>query len=146
MIDSSAIVVVNKVDLVDDCYPREGWDPDNKELDSSLRRNDNEGCGNNGPLYISIKQKLNLDALISAITAKAESLAGNGETVSITRERHRHHITMSVEALERCNIKDDLVLAAEDLRIAARNLSLMTGKIEVEEILGEIFQNFCIGK
>ena len=129
LIDDNSIVVVNKIDLVDGvdshCHPREGGDP---------------------VLYVSIKQKLGLDALISAITVKAESLAGNGETISITRERHRNHITMAVEALERCNIKDDLVLAAEDLRLAARNLSLMTGKIEVEEILGEIFQNFCIGK
>ena len=121
LIDDSAIVVMNKVDLVE-----------------SMRKDD--------ALYISVKQKLNLDSLILAITTKAESLAGNGETISITRERHRRHITMAVEALERCDIKGDLVLAAEDLRIAARNLSLMTGKIEVEEILGEIFQNFCIGK
>lgn len=155
LIDDSTIVVVNKVDLVDDIdssinviarsnMRRVNLTSFNKQdglpqLASNLRNDDLA-------ISISIKQKLGLDGLITAITAKAELLAGNGETISITRERHRNHITMAVDALERCNIKDDLVLAAEDLRIAARNLSLMTGKIEVEEILGEIFQNFCIGK
>ena len=162
LIDDNTIVVVNKVDLVD---VRDATTDNASWLVSSLReasiattqsRVDPEvragsprSCGTRDdvlPIFISIKQKIGLDSLISSITAKAESLAGNGEAISITRERHRNHITMAVEALERCNIKDDLVLAAEDLRLAARNLSLMTGKIEVEEILGEIFQNFCIGK
>ena len=163
LIDDSTIVVVNKVDLVDLSVILEdaeggarGSHDRRGELDqASLQSHEipemhfmhsRMTLARTNLLHVSIKQKLNLDALISAITTKAESLVGNGETISITRERHRKHITMAVEALERCDIKDDLVLAAEDLRIAARNLSLMTGKIEVEEILGEIFQNFCIGK
>lgn len=151
LIDNNTIIVINKVDLVH-CHPRASasrsrGSNDTKEIQLLAPEVPEFACkSEDDVLYISIKQKLNLDSLINAITSKAESLAGNGETISITRERHRRHITMAVEALERCNIKDDLVLAAEDLRIAARNLSLMTGKIEVEEILGEIFQNFCIGK
>lgn len=122
LIDESTIVVVNKIDIADiSKVPYEG-------------------------LKISIKAKIGLDELIQAITKKAESLACIGENISITRERHRMHIRQSLEALEKCDILGDLVLACEDIRIAARNLSLLTGKIEVEEILGEIFKNFCIGK
>ena len=138
LIDDNTIIVVNKVDLVDSASS----DSFNCHL-QALNRHPREG---GDPVFISVKQKIGLETLIAAITNKAELLAGNGETISITRDRHRRHITLAAEALERCDIKGDLVLAAEDLRIAARNLSLMTGKIEVEEILGEIFSNFCIGK
>jgi len=44
------------------------------------------------------------------------------------------------------NLEKDIELAAEDLRLASRYLSSLTGKIDVESVLGEIFSNFCIGK
>ena len=44
------------------------------------------------------------------------------------------------------DIRGDLVLAAEDVRMATRYLSILVGAIDVEEILGEIFSKFCIGK
>ena len=37
-------------------------------------------------------------------------------------------------------------LAAEDLRLATRHLGMIIGKVDVEEILGSIFNHFCIGK
>ena len=39
-----------------------------------------------------------------------------------------------------------LELAAEDLRMATRHLGGIVGKVDVEEILGSIFKDFCIGK
>ena len=42
--------------------------------------------------------------------------------------------------------KKDLELAAEDLRMATRHLGSIVGKVDVEEILGSIFKDFCIGK
>jgi len=40
----------------------------------------------------------------------------------------------------------DIELAAEDLRMASRHLGSIIGKVDVEEILGSIFKDFCIGK
>jgi tRNA U34 5-carboxymethylaminomethyl modifying GTPase MnmE/TrmE len=40
----------------------------------------------------------------------------------------------------------DIELAAEDLRMATRHLGSVVGKVDVEEILGSIFKDFCIGK
>ena len=40
----------------------------------------------------------------------------------------------------------DIELAAEDLRMATRHLGSIVGKVDVEEILGSIFKDFCIGK
>ena len=44
------------------------------------------------------------------------------------------------------NKNDDLDKGAEDLRLATRHLGMIVGKVDVEEILGSIFNDFCIGK
>ena len=44
------------------------------------------------------------------------------------------------------NDKKDFDKAAEDLRLATRHLGRIGGKVDVEEILGSIFNDFCIGK
>ncbi len=97
-------------------------------------------------LKISIKNNIGLDDLIVKIAELASNIAGDCEAPSITRTRHRISIQKSYDALSRCNIRDDLVLAAEDLRLAAKSLSNLIGKIDVEEVLDQIFSNFCIGK
>lgn len=133
LVDDRSIVVVNKMDLPNA--------PKNPAKNPALKIN------NAKQINISLKEKDGLDNLINNIIAAAEEILGNkNSSICITRERHRQHIAQAIEALERCDIQGDLVLAAENLRIGARDLSLMTGKIEVEEILGEIFSNFCIGK
>ena len=42
--------------------------------------------------------------------------------------------------------KDDYDKAAEDLRLSIRHIGSIVGRVDVEEILGSIFENFCIGK
>ena len=44
------------------------------------------------------------------------------------------------------NEEEDFDKAAEDLRLATRHLGMIVGKVSVEEILGSIFNDFCIGK
>ena len=50
------------------------------------------------------------------------------------------------ENFEEKNNIDDFDKAAEDLRLATRHLGMIVGKVDVEEILGSIFNDFCIGK
>ncbi len=67
----------------------------------------------------------------------------------ITRERHRQHLEQCVQNLEnfeKKNNTEDFDKAAEDLRLATRHLGIIVGKVDVEEILGSIFNDFCIGK
>ena len=69
--------------------------------------------------------------------------------ILITRERHRQHLVQCVEYLNNFyekNDKKDFDKAAEDLRLATRHLGMIVGKVDVEEILGSIFNDFCIGK
>jgi tRNA modification GTPase len=89
-----------------------------------------------------------LDQLIAALQARAAGLA---ETTAgsplITRARHRAELEAAQAALERFG---DPALSpefkAEELRIAANDLGRLTGRIDVEEVLGAIFAEFCIGK
>lgn len=51
-----------------------------------------------------------------------------------------------IELTRIANETHDVVIAAEELRYASDSLGRITGRIDVEEILGKIFANFCIGK
>ena len=75
-----------------------------------------------------------------------EALAG-GEPPAATRLRHRELLTEAAERLRQALAEDQaLELAAEDVRLAARALDRITGRIDPEQVLGRIFSTFCIGK
>lgn len=83
------------------------------------------------------------------------SSKAKGDVPAITRARHRHHMTLAVEALDafvggRTGEDSSLFLpmdiATEELRIAAKEIGSITGIIHVEEVLDVIFSEFCIGK
>ncbi|MEO5374438.1 MAG: tRNA uridine-5-carboxymethylaminomethyl(34) synthesis GTPase MnmE [Alphaproteobacteria bacterium] len=63
-----------------------------------------------------------------------------------TRTRHRAALMDCVSALERARGAEMPDLKAEDVRLAARALGRITGRVEVEELLDVIFRDFCIGK
>ena len=101
------------------------------------------------PIYISLKEEKNLDQLIFAIKKKLKNQFISSEDILITRERHRQHLEQCVLHLDNFNQKnkdEDFDKAAEDLRLATRHLGIIVGKVDVEEILGSIFNDFCIGK
>ncbi len=67
------------------------------------------------------------------------------------RERHREALGAGINHLDRClalvrGMSETLDLAAEELRLAVRALDTLVGRVDVEDILGEIFSSFCIGK
>ena len=98
---------------------------------------------------ISITKNFNLDILINKIKKKINKKFISSEDILITRERHRRHLQQCVEHLTNFigkNENDDLDKGAEDLRLATRHLGMVVGKVDVEEILGSIFNDFCIGK
>ncbi|WP_341755243.1 MULTISPECIES: tRNA uridine-5-carboxymethylaminomethyl(34) synthesis GTPase MnmE [unclassified Candidatus Tisiphia] len=149
LIDDNSIMLVNKIDLLDKslghCHPASV-----RDIDPRLRGNDIMEDRllplNKNYLKISIKEKIGLDILLKEIENIAHNIAGLTESPHITRQRQRTCIEKALEYLENFNIENDLVLATEDVRMAIRSLSNVTGKISVEEVLGEIFSNFCIGK
>ncbi len=90
-----------------------------------------------------------IDDLLQALVRYAETYLAGAELALITRERHRRALKDTQEALERAQREavtghEDLI--AEELRLAARALGRLTGRVDVEDILDVIFRDFCIGK
>jgi tRNA modification GTPase len=98
-------------------------------------------------IAVSAKTGKGLDALIARLAELAASAMAGGGEAPITRTRHRAEIVSTRDALQRF-VNHDLSpeLQAEELRIAARHLGRLTGAIDIEEVLGAIFAEFCIGK
>ena len=97
----------------------------------------------------SVKNNKNIDKLIDLIKAKLSKKFTSNNSALITRERHRVKLNDCLKEIDKFLKKDqnkDLELAAEDLRMATRHLGGIVGKVDVEEILGSIFKDFCIGK
>ena len=108
-----------------------------------------EEIKNYEPILISIKKEKNLDKLISLIKENLKNKFILQDDIYITRQRHRTNLEKCVEHLknfEEKNSLEDFDKAAEDLRLATRYLGTIVGKVDVEEILGSIFNDFCIGK
>jgi len=129
LLDQNAILVLNKSDLIF------------KDLGEELKTFDH--------VLISIKENKNLDKLILKIKNNLKNKFISSEDILITRERHRQHLMQCLEHLNNFNDKNDIEdfdKAAEDLRLATRHLGMIVGKVDVEEILGSIFKDFCIGK
>ena len=129
LMDENAILVINKSDLL------------NKDLNPDIRNYDH--------VLISVKDNLNIEELTLKIKKKLKNKFITSDDILITRERHRQHLEKSLGYLKNFGEKnevDDFDKAAEDLRLATRHLGMIVGKVDVEEILGSIFNDFCIGK
>ena len=95
---------------------------------------------------ISALYETNLDALIEELTRRVALLADSQSGVPLTRARHREALRECVAALERAAQAAEAELIAEDVRLAARSLGRLTGRVDVEDVLDVIFREFCIGK
>jgi len=129
LMDENAILVVNKSDLL------------KEDLKFEIKNYEH--------VLISVKNNLNLEDLILRIKNKLKNKFITTEDILITRERHRQHLEQSLNCLKNFGEKneaEDFDKAAEDLRLATRHLGMIVGKVDVEEILGSIFNDFCIGK
>ncbi|WP_279483133.1 tRNA uridine-5-carboxymethylaminomethyl(34) synthesis GTPase MnmE [Aureimonas sp. SK2] len=98
-------------------------------------------------LAISARSGAGLAALIERIAEAARSKAGDPTLVVPTRLRQREAIAATLEFLERYDpVALPPEVAAETLRLAADRLGRLTGRTGVEDLLGVIFGEFCIGK
>ena len=129
LLTKNSILVLNKSDLL------------KRKLNNKIKKYDH--------VLISIKKDSNLNKLISKIKNKLKKKFITSEDILITRERHRQNLISCIQHLgsfKRKRSTRDLDKAAEDLRLATRHLGMIVGKVDVEELLGSIFNDFCIGK
>tara|TARA_B100001939_G_scaffold200322_2_gene172200 strand:- start:8922 stop:10250 length:1329 start_codon:yes stop_codon:yes gene_type:complete len=126
---NKTIIVINKLDDVEE------------KINDQIRKLN--------PIFISVKENKNIDLLINEIKKRLENKFISTNDILITRSRHRENIEKCINHLkifQNKNSEEDFDIAAEDLRLAVRHLGLIVGKVDVEEILGSIFNDFCIGK
>lgn len=100
-----------------------------------------------GQIPVSAHRGDGMEDLLALLRREAEALGGEPALVTHARQRHalaeaadRVAAAMSVAAPGREEI------AAEELRLAARSLGRVTGRVDVEDVLDQVFRNFCIGK
>lgn len=99
-------------------------------------------------LRVSATTGEGLHELQVLITSRVTEALGREEAPVLTRARHRRLVEEARAALLRAIPALDVgpELAAEDVRVAADQIGRLTGRIDVEDLLGEIFSSFCIGK
>ncbi len=128
LLDADSLVVFNKCDIVPE--------PEHKDLD---------GCP---ALVVSAQTGAGIAALEARLAQEvaARLERGSGEAAPLTRARHRRALEDCAAALARARDAGRPELVAEDLRLALRALGRIAGRVDVEDVLDEIFREFCIGK
>jgi len=100
-------------------------------------------------IFISAKRKENVNLIIEKLVRTAQ-LENIGDQAIVSNARHYHSITSTLNALNEAskglhaNIPTDLI--ASDIRTALHHLGEITGEVTTDDILGNIFGKFCIGK
>jgi len=121
------IIIFNKIDLLR-CMPAEVQ------------------CGHGIEIWLSAKTGDGLDLLRAALL-RSVGWRPTEEGAFIARERHLQALREAEASLNRAaNESSSLELMAEELRLAQQALADITGKFSADDLLGEIFSRFCIGK
>ena len=99
-------------------------------------------------ISVSVKTGQNMAGLIDHLSAWARQHFAGAESALITRDRQRRAIEACWKHLELATTAEDLPLelVAEEVRLAARALARLVGRIDVEDLLDVVFRDFCIGK
>src|ERR1017187_1209639 len=117
---------------------------DNKENDWQNKFTDSS------IIFISSKEKINIEALINTLTEYVNSINIDLNTTIITNARHAEALNNTVMVLKKvleglnANISGELV--ASDIRDALYHLGLISGEVTTNDLLQTIFSRFCIGK
>jgi tRNA modification GTPase len=142
--DADILVWVTAPDVISEVGPERS--PDivvfNKvDLDSSRLRNDDA-------ISVSVKNGQGLNRLTEVLKSLIQERSSLVNNAIVVRTRHVSAVKETIRLLND-SLKDEkrpLELIAEDLRKATRAISSITGRIDVEDLLGKIFSEFCIGK
>ena len=128
LIDKNTIVLLNKIDIAE-----------NKNIDKNIFKDAEI-------LEISLKDKINLDKFLDILKNKLESIVSPNINTTITNERYRNELEKALEYLELFDFNMPIEINTENIRMSADCIGRITGKINSDEILDNIFSKFCIGK
>jgi tRNA modification GTPase len=130
---NAAWLVVNKTDLL--------TEKERERIEYIFAKDENMNL-------VSSSIGVGVDGLVNGLSAFAERFF-TPEPALVTRERQRAHLRETALALERAKGaaqegREEIV--AEHLRLAARALGKLLGRVDVEDVLDVIFRDFCVGK
>ena len=125
-VEKNSLLVANKADKISEAQKAELI---------------NKGC-----VLISAKNNENVSQITDTLYKYFSELFADSSSHLITRHRYKEALNECLDNLKRFNLQKEIELAAEDIRLAARAIGKITGRVEVEEILDKIFSSFCIGK
>ena len=141
--DQKLVLLLNKLDIADN--PHANKNVMRANIFVSLLAD--KGIDAN-VLEISAKTGLGIDKLLDTLASSCSP--DSGSDLLVTNARHAEALRASAEALDKVASGLELQLPpdllAEDLRDAISHLGTITGEISTDEVLGEIFGRFCIGK
>ncbi len=107
-------------------------------------------AGVNGIIFISAKEKLNIDQLTKALLSKMNTTGLAQRDVVVSNARHLEALTKTREALshayEGLQTKRTTDFISSDIKYALHHLGEITGEITTDDLLENIFSKFCIGK
>jgi len=138
--EKKLLVIINKSDSV----------KEPAHLDELRQVLVNKLDSNDVPLEISAKLGTNVEKLIDELVSTVNLQRLNSNDVIVTNARHHEALSHAAQALQRAyegldiGIPGDLM--AQDIREVLHYLGEITGTISTDEVLGNIFKNFCIGK
>jgi tRNA modification GTPase len=98
-----------------------------------------------GALAVSAHSGLGLAELLKRIGILARSLLPSEGAIALN-QRQRQHLEEAVSALSNASASLEMVIIAEDLRLARSAFDRLTGKAGVEDVLDALFSRFCLGK
>jgi tRNA modification GTPase len=129
-------VVINKIDLL--------------SKDEILNINQQLETLNLKPETISAKNNLGIDELKNQLLSFVNTGALRNNDTIVTNTRHYDSLLKALEEIQKVNhgIQTDLPsdLMAIDIKEALYHFGMITGQVTNDELLGNIFANFCIGK
>lgn len=132
LVDEKTIVVLNKIDLYKD------------NLDLNLIKERFKKVYD--IIDISVQNEQNLDKLINILEEFISQNITPFANTNITQERYRKELKKCVEYLDAVDFDSPIEIVAENIRLASFCIGKITGQINTEEILDNIFSKFCIGK
>lgn len=127
-VDENTLIVINKVETVQRPALPAQWQ------------------GRDTVFALSLHSGAGVDEFIKSLENHISGLFFCETSPIITRTRHRRAIELCVAHLDRFLAGGPVELIGEELRLAVHAMASVTGRVEVDEILGEIFSSFCIGK
>jgi tRNA modification GTPase len=147
-----SLEAVGNADIVLNLSPI-GTKHDDKAIDSFplqiniITKVDTDAVQNRHNLCISAKSGFGLDTLLERLTQEAARLMRIGDAPAVTHLRQKQGLSTAYGALKKSeNFIDIPELLAEELRFTCVTLGAIIGAIDNEDVLGQIFSRFCIGK